>query len=187
VKPYTFEDVVADLNAVAPHDWKGLLTRRLTQTAEQAPLDGLHQGGWRLAFAEKPTPFEKAAQGLRKQIDLSASVGLRLRQDGSIDDVIPGKAAYRAGLGPGMKVLAVNTRRFGPEVLQEELAASKKPGQALELLVENGDVFRTYKVEYHGGARHPRLERVPDQPDLLSKVLAPLTPAAGEKSAKATE
>jgi predicted metalloprotease with PDZ domain len=187
VKPYTFEDVVADLNAVAPHDWKGLLTRRVTETAEQAPLAGLHQGGWRIAFAEKPTPFEKAAQGLHKQIDLSASVGLRLRQDGSINDVVPGKPAYRAGLGPGMKVLAVNMRRFGPEVLQEELAASKKPGQALELLVENGDIFRTYKVEYHGGARHPRLERVPDQPDLLSKILAPLTPAGGEKSATATK
>src|SRR5207249_8733378 len=40
VKPYTFEDVVAGLNAVAPHDWKGLLTRHLTETAERAPLAG---------------------------------------------------------------------------------------------------------------------------------------------------
>ena len=73
VKPYTFEDIVAELNAVAPFDWKTLLTRRVSETADQAPLSGFGQGGWRLAFADKPTPFEKATQGLRKQIDLSSS------------------------------------------------------------------------------------------------------------------
>jgi predicted metalloprotease with PDZ domain len=185
VKPYAFEDIVAGLNAVAPYDWKGLLTRRLTETAEQAPLAGLRQGGWRVAFAEKPTPFERAAQGLRKQIDLSPSLGLRLGQDGIIVDVLPGKPAYRAGLGPGMKVVAINTRRFGPEVLQEALSASKKPGQALELLVENGDSFRTYALDYHGGARHARLERVPEEPDRLSKILAPRTSPPGEMGAAA--
>jgi predicted metalloprotease with PDZ domain len=187
VKPYAFEDIVAELNAVAPFDWKALLTRRLTLTAEQAPMAGFHQGGWRLAFAEKPTAFEKAAQGLRKQIDLAPSIGLRLTQDGSIADVVPGKAAYKAGLGPGMKVLAINTRRFSPEVLQEALAASKKPGQALELLVENGDVFRTYTLEYRDGARHPKLERIEDRPDLLSKILASQTSRSEEKKAAATK
>src|SRR5262249_4190522 len=37
VRPYTFEDVVADLNAVAAHDWKALLTERLTATTRKAP------------------------------------------------------------------------------------------------------------------------------------------------------
>jgi predicted metalloprotease with PDZ domain len=187
VKPYTFEDVVAELNAVAPHDWQALLTRRLTQTATEAPTAGLSQGGWRLAFAEKPTAFEKVAQTLRKQIDLSPSIGLRLGKDGEIVDVIPGKAAYKAGLGPRMKVLAINTRRFSPEVLQEALAASKKPGQALELLVENGDIFRTYALDYHDGARHPRLERLPDRPDLLSKILAARTAANPDNKPEATK
>jgi predicted metalloprotease with PDZ domain len=185
VKPYALEDIVAALNAVAPYDWKVLLTRRLTETADEAPLAGFHQGGWRLAFAEKPTSFEKAAQSLRKRIDLSPSIGLRLGEDGSIEDVVPGKAAYKAGIGPGMKLLAVNTRRFGREVLQEALAASKNPGTALSLLVENGDVFRTYTLDYHDGARHPRLERVKDQPDLLSKILAPVTSAGAEKDSGA--
>jgi predicted metalloprotease with PDZ domain len=173
VKPYSLDDVVADLNAVASYDWKELLTRRLTLTAEQAPLEGFHQGGWRLSFAEKPTAFEKAAQALRKQIDLSSSLGLRLSQEGVIADVVPGTPAYKAELGPGMKVLAINMRRFSPEVLHDALAASKKPDSTLEILVENGDIFRTYKVEYHDGARHPRLERLQGQPDLLSKILAP--------------
>ncbi len=174
VKPYTFEDIVTDLNALAPYDWKALLTRRLTQTSDHAPLDGLRQGGWRLSYAEKPTPYEKAAQTLRKQIDLSSSLGLRLSQDGNIVDVIPGKPAYQAGLGPGMKVVAVNTRRFNPEVLREALVASKKPGQKPELLVENGDIFRSYALDYHDGPRHPRLERMPGQSDVLNAILTPL-------------
>jgi predicted metalloprotease with PDZ domain len=186
VKPYTLDDIVAGLNAVAPHDWKALLTRRLSETAEHAPLGGLRQGGWRLSFAEKPTAFEKAAQGLRKEIDLSPSIGLRLSPEGAVADVVPGKAAYKAGLGPGMKVLAVNSRRFGPEVVREALAACKKPGATLELLVENGDIFHTYTLDYHGGARHPRLERLRDQPDLLSKVLAPLAGPSADKKPAAT-
>jgi predicted metalloprotease with PDZ domain len=181
VKPYGFDDLVLELNAVAPYDWGKLLTRRVRETAENAPLAGLGQGGWRLVLNDKPSGFEKAAQALRKQIDLSPSIGLRLAQDGSIWDVVPGKAAYKAGIGPGMKLLAINTRRFSPEVLQDALAASRKPGQALELLVEHGDLFRTYTLDYHDGPRHARLERVPDQPDFLSKILTPRTPAGADK------
>ncbi|MGH9675934.1 MAG: hypothetical protein ACRD36_02430, partial [Candidatus Acidiferrum sp.] len=186
VKPYTFDDIVAGLDNVAAYDWKTLLTRRLSETANEAPLAGLSQGGWRLAFADKPTSFEKAAQALRKRIDLSASIGLLLTNEGAIGDVVRGTAAYKAGLGPGMKVVAINGRRFSPEILQEALAAAKKPDASLELLVENGDIFRTFTVEYHDGARHPRLERLPDQPDLLSKILAPRTAPAPAKSQPAS-
>jgi hypothetical protein len=56
-------------------------------------------------------------------------------------------------------------------------------------LLEDGDFYRTFKLDYHGGARHARLERLKDQPDLLTKILSPVTgpnvkkPAAGEKTA----
>jgi predicted metalloprotease with PDZ domain len=128
-----------------------------------------------LTLGEKPTAFEKAAQGQRKRIDLSSSIGLSLGQDGNIIDVIPDKPAYKAGVGPGMKVVAINTRKFTSQVLDEALAACKQPGHPITLLVENGDFFRTYTLDYHDGPRHPRLERVKEQPDLLSKILAPLT------------
>jgi predicted metalloprotease with PDZ domain len=181
VKPYSFEEIVAALNAVAPFDWSKLLTRRFTATEENAPLAGFEQGGWRIVFIDKPSLFEKAAQALHKQIDLSPSLGLRLGQDGSILDVVPGKAAFKAGIGPGMKVLAINTRRWSSEVLEEELAAAKKPGESLEILIENGDILRPYKVDYHDGTRHARLERVADKPDLLSQILTSQTPGSTEK------
>ena len=80
-----------------------------------------------------------------------------------------------------MKILAINGRRFHPQFLQEALAASKKPEATLEFLVENGDVFRTFTLDYHDGARHPRLERLADKPDILSKILASRTSPAKEK------
>ena len=46
-KPYDLEEIVSDLNAVVPYDWKTLLTQRVTETAEKAPLNGFQQGGWR--------------------------------------------------------------------------------------------------------------------------------------------
>ena len=38
VKPYTFDEVVATLNQVAPYDWRAFLTQRLTATGGGAPL-----------------------------------------------------------------------------------------------------------------------------------------------------
>ncbi|OWK45384.1 M61 family metallopeptidase [Fimbriiglobus ruber] len=182
VKGYELEDVLADLNAVAEYDWKTLLMRRVTETAEQAPLDGLTQGGWRLTYADKPSAFEKSAQGLRKRLNLSTSLGVLMSPDGVVSDVVRGKAAYKAGIGPGMKVLAVNGRRFSPEVLREAVAASKKSDATLEFLVESGDMFRTYAIDYRDGARYPRLERLAGEPDTLTKILAPKTAAPAKST-----
>jgi hypothetical protein len=71
--------------------------------------------------------------------------------------------------------VAVNSRKFSPKVLDEAIAASKKHDQPILLLVEDGDFYRTYRIDYRGGAQHARLERLKDQPDLLSKILAPQT------------
>jgi predicted metalloprotease with PDZ domain len=188
LKPYELDDIVADLNAVVPYDWKTLLTQRVTQTAEHAPLGGFQQGGWHVTLGDKPTAFEKAVQGLRKRSDASSSIGLALGPDGEIGDVVLGTPAYKAGIGPGMKLVAVNSRRFSSKVLDEALAASKK-GQTITLLLEDGDFYRTYTLDYHGGPRHAHLERLKGQPDLLTKILSPLTgpnekkPAEGHKTA----
>lgn len=137
-----------------------------------------------MILTDKPTAFEKAVQGLRKRFDQSSSIGLTLGPDGEIGDVVLGTPAYKSGIGPGMKLIAVNTRRFSPKVLDEALAATKKPGHAITLLVEDGDFYRTYKLDYQGGPRHAHLERLKGQPDLLSKILAPVTGPVEKKPAK---
>jgi predicted metalloprotease with PDZ domain len=183
LKSYELDDIVADLNAVAPYDWKTLLTQRVTQTAEHAPLMGFQQGGWKVALGDKPSAFEKAVQGLRKRSDQSSSIGLSLGPDGEIGDVVVGTPAFKAGIGPGMKLVAVNTRRYSPKVLDEALAESKK-GHSITLLLEDGDFYRAYTLDYKGGPRHAHLERLKGQPELLSKILTPLTGPNEKKPAK---
>ena len=176
VVPYTFEDVVEGLNRVAPYDWAVFFRERLESTSPRPPLAGLERSGWRLTFAGTPSPVQKASEKRNKQIDLSASLGIVVQKDGTLKDVIPGKAAHRAGVGPGMKLLAVNGRRFPGDSPEEVLraavaAATRKSTKPLELLLENGEFIRTYSLDYHDGEKYPRLERIPGKEDLLSAIL----------------
>src|SRR5690606_16937083 len=47
VVTYTFEDVVAALNAVVPHDWAAFLKTRVDEIA-MPPLGGIEKSGYRL-------------------------------------------------------------------------------------------------------------------------------------------
>jgi len=87
-------------------------------------------------------------------------------------DVVPGSPADRAGLAPGGRIVAVNGRRQGREVLADAIEATPRRG-SVELLVEDADFFRTFVVEYRGGSRYPLLERDPSRPDLLAAIAAP--------------
>ncbi|MFC1525245.1 M61 family metallopeptidase [Candidatus Latescibacterota bacterium] len=174
VKPYTLADVVAELHAVAPHDWEALLESRLTSTDPDAPLGGVHRGGWRLTYGEEPTEVFTAFEVSDEITDLRSSIGLILDADGSVTDIIPGEAAHSAGMGPGGTVVAVNGRRWSPSVLRRAVAATGKGGQPLELLIESGEFFTSYNLEYEGGARYPRLERDASREDLLTQILTPL-------------
>jgi predicted metalloprotease with PDZ domain len=177
VVPYTFEDVVRTLNEVAPYDWATLLRERVAATSTHAPLGGIERGGWKLVYNDKPNSFIHAVEGLAKFSDFSYSLGFFAGGDAKLGDVIVGSPAYQAGLGPGMKLIAVNGRKWSPKVLHDALKAAQGQGsdQPIELLVENAQFFKTYSVIYHGGEKNPHLERMSDQPDILSDILKPLT------------
>ena len=171
VRPYTFEDLVATLNEVVPYDWTSFLRQRVESTSPYPPLEGLKRSGWRLTYADKPSELQKAYDASRKEVDLASSLGVVLREDGTIKDIVPGKPAYRAGIGPGMKVVAVNGRRYSKERIREAVEASREAAQGIELLVENGEYIKTYPVDYKDGAKYPRLERIPGTKDLLSQII----------------
>ena len=176
VKPYTYEDIVAALNDTAPYDWKSFLDSRLTETRPHPPLGGIEAGGWRLVYSEAVPDLLKAAEEVRKEVDVSFSIGLRMKEDGSIIDVVPGLASARAGLAPGMTLVAVNGRTFSGKSLRDTLKASKNASEPLELLVKNGEFYKSYRLDYHGGERYPHLERDTGRPDLLSEIIKPLVP-----------
>ncbi len=173
VKPYAFESVTETLNGIAAYDWKGFFDARLNRTGtDRAPLGGIEAGGYHLAYVEQPSEAEKDAEQIRQMTNVAYSIGLRLNQDGSIVDVLPEMAAAKAGIGPGMKLVAINERKYAPDVLREEIRNAKKGG-TLDLLVANGKAFSTYKLNYHDGEKYPVLERNA-QPPLLDEILKPL-------------
>jgi len=173
VKPYTFESLTESLSGVLPFDWESFFEERLNRTGtDRAPLRGLETGGYRLTYTDKITDVQKTLEGFGSR-SAAYSIGLRLSEGGEITDVLPEMIAFRAGIGPGMKILAVNGRQYSIEVLRQAIAETKTGG-ILELLVQNGKRLGTYKLDYHDGERYPRLE--PNgQPRLLDEILKPLT------------
>ena len=116
----------------------------------------------------------RPATRTRRRLALAYSLGLIIKEDGAFQDVIADGPAYAAGIGPGMKLVAVNGRAWTPKILKEALAAAKAPGSApIELLILNDDYYQTFRLDYHGGERYPHLERDAARPDLLEAICHP--------------
>jgi len=171
VKPYTFDDVVSALNQIAPYDWRGFWTERLTNHGPGAPLGGVEGSGWKVVYDEIPSEMLTGSASMNRTVPAALAFGLLLNEDGTISDVTEGLPAAKAGIGPGMKLVAVNGRRFSPEILRDAVKATKNGNAPLDLLVENTDYYKTYKIDYHGGEKYPHLVRDDSKPDLLSEIL----------------
>jgi hypothetical protein len=176
VVPYTFDDVVATLNRILPYDWKSFWRTRLDSTRPGAPLTGLAEGGWKLVYTREIPDMQRAAEDTRRITDVRYSLGISVHEDGTISDAVPESPAAAAGVGPGMKVVAVNGRRWSPAILRDAIARSGS--RPIELLVDNGEFFRTFRLDYAGPERYPHLERDTTRPDLLSQIIRPLASRA---------
>jgi hypothetical protein len=65
----------------------------------------------------------------------------------------------------------VNGQSYSPERLRAAVAASvSKP---VDLLIRYQDEFRTVRLDYAGGHRYPRLERIAGKPAYIDDILAP--------------
>jgi predicted metalloprotease with PDZ domain len=175
VRPYTLADVTRTLNGVLPYDWNGFFDSRVNKTGTyRAPTGGLTMGGYELVYRATPTEMQRNAEQLSRNVSAAYSIGLRLRADGSIIDVLPERAAAKAGIGPGMKVTMVNGRAYSAQVFRDALRETANGGP-FELLVVNGEASKSFNLDYHEGAKYPVLERN-GQTALLDDILKPRTP-----------
>ena len=108
----------------------------------------------------------------RKSVDLTYSIGLVLARDGDITAVQWDGPAFKAGLTGNAKLIAVNGIAYDMDRLKEAITAAKT-GAPLDLLVKTGDHYKTVAIDWKGGLRYPRLERIEGTPDLLSSIYAP--------------
>ena len=170
---YTLDDIVATLNRVQPYDWRGYLQRRVYETAPEAPLEGITQGGYRLVYTAEPTKWIKSGEKNGKFSDLTYSGGFTVGGDGKIQSVLWDSAAFNAGISIGSQIIAVNGRNFDGDALKSAVKAAAGNGPAPQLLIHDGDVYRTVNLDWHGGLRYPRLEKVGKAPGTLDALLAP--------------
>ena len=169
---YTFDDVVAALNAVWPHDWAAFLRTRLDGHGPGAPLEGLTRSGYRVVFTDTPTAFSKDNDEMDKKTRLMFSIGLSTGKDNEIVDVQWEGPAFNAGVTVGATLVAVDGVPYEPALLKDAIRAAARPGAApIELLVKADNRYRSVKVDYHGGLRYPKLQRIGSGPAMLDALL----------------
>jgi predicted metalloprotease with PDZ domain len=174
LKTYTFEDVVAGLNAVQPNDWNGFLRSRLQRTEPHAPLGGIENGGWKLTYSSTKSEIFRDFEDEKKNFNFSYSIGMIVKDDGVIQDVTYDGPARKAGITPEDKLIAVNNRRFTPTILQEAVQKTATSPEPIELLIRNGEYYSVHRIDYRGGELYPHLERDESKPDVLGKIIEPL-------------
>jgi predicted metalloprotease with PDZ domain len=184
LKTYTFEDVVATLNSVATYDWARFLRARLDEVATKTPNEAIEKSGWKLVYNEQPNEVVAIQEALARRADFSLTVGFSASDEGMVGDVIHGGPAYVAGIGPGMKIVAVNGAQYSSDAVRQAIEAAKTATEPIQLIVANGAQFRTFSLEYHGGLRYPHIEREEGRPDYLGEIIrAQVAGAAGTSGA----
>ncbi len=176
VKTYTYDDVVTMLDSVAPYDWRGFFADRVYSLAPKPPLEEFERSGWRLVYQAKPTPYEGAEMSAYGFLDLRYSVGLVLDDKGLVGDIVPGSAAAKAGIAPGMQLVGVDGRAWTTNRMTDAIEDAQRTRAPVELLVQNDSFMQSIGVAYYDGPRYPSLERIPGTPDMLSQILAPRGP-----------
>ena len=167
---YNADDVVAALKRVQPLDWDTFLHRRL-DTHDAAPLDGLARAGWRLTWAEEPNAVTQATATRRKVDDFEYSLGFAVGKGGRLRTVRWGSPAFEAGLSTSTELVAIDGRAYSLERMKEAITAAKSSQASLQLLVKDGDLYKTVPLTYHGGLRYPKLERIGGVADRLTPLL----------------
>nr|WP_313632193.1 peptidase M61 [Brevundimonas naejangsanensis] len=173
--PYTFADVTATLNGVQANDWAAFLRERLDAVGpgSRGPLDGIERGGYRLVFKEEPSGYMGALYKELGRNDFTYSLGFMVNKANKITSVLWGGPAFEQGLTSGWEVVAVGGRAASADVLKEAVTAAKGSPEPIELILKNGDVFKTVRFDYHDGLRYPHLERIEGTPDRLGDILSP--------------
>ncbi len=172
---YTFDDVVTALNTVYPYDWRTFLRTRLDSTHPDL-LQGIARSGYKLVYNDTPS-----VGGGRRASGFYRSLGMSIGGDGTVREVAWNSPAFRLGLTAGMKVMAVNGRAYDKGRLNDIIVADEKTTDKIEMLVQDGEYFKTVSLDYHDGLRIPHLVRVDAAPDLFKAIFGVDEAAAPKK------
>jgi predicted metalloprotease with PDZ domain len=176
---YNREELIKDLNQVAPYDWAKFLHDRIDLINPRADVAGIEQGGYKLVYRDKPTKSERtlSADGGRRRggLDCWYSLGLRVAGDGQVVDVRWNGPGDKAQLAPGYKILAVNGHIFSNDALKQSIDDAKGTAEPIKLIVQADTFVSPFAIDYHDGERYPALERIDGTPAYLDDITKPRT------------
>jgi predicted metalloprotease with PDZ domain len=179
IVPYTFNELVADLNQVVSYDWSTFLHDRIDEINLHVDLGGIERGGYKLVYREMATAGERtmdeSSEWRPAEFNCWYSIGLRVGSDGHIIDVRWNGPSDKARLAPGYKIIAVNGEIYSNDVLKRAIHNTKGQKEPIHLIVQADNFVRTAEIDYHNGERYPALERVQGTPDYLDEITRPLT------------
>ncbi len=172
-KPYTRADIERLLNTVCPYNWHAFFQRHVYEVSKLPPTGELKRSGWRLVYTAKPNPFMTAAEATHHVDYQWLTYGFNVGRSGALSDVREGSPAWKAGMSPGMKLIAVDGQQFSPDVLQYYLRAAAHDHATTRFTVAQDGWVHTVSVRYVGGPRYPHLLRIPGTQNMLAKIMAP--------------
>lgn len=176
IVPYTLDEIVKDLNQVAPYDWAKFLHERVDRVNPRVDTEGIERGGYRLVYKPTRTSYEKTllsdpeTDSYMGSEEFWFSLGVMASKDGTIRDVLWASAADQAKLAPGNKILSVNGRAFSGDLLRQAVRNAKGTTEPIHLIVQAESFVRPVDVEYHDGPRYPVLERIEGSAAYLDEV-----------------
>jgi predicted metalloprotease with PDZ domain len=172
VVTYDFDEVAATLNKVHPYDWAGFLRTRVYETNKNAPLAGFTDNGYRLIYTEEPTPVLRT-QEASGSLDLTYSLGLVVAKDGDVTQVNWGGPAFERGMDVNNMIVSVNGEGYSHDRLKAAVTAAKAGNAPVRLMLKERDSYREVAIDYRGGLRYPRLEKIGTGEGGLDRLLAP--------------
>ena len=175
---YSREELIRDLNQVAPYDWAKFFHDKVDAVTPHADLDGVERGGYKLVYKDHPNQTDRRGVATRGPAGVNVwySLGLRVALDGTIADVRWGSPADKAKLAPGEKLIAINGRTFSGAMLTKAVRDAKGTSEPIHLLAQTESYVKPYEVDYHDGEKYPAFERVDGTTAYIDEILKPLSP-----------
>ncbi|MDE3201508.1 MAG: M61 family peptidase, partial [Acidobacteriota bacterium] len=121
VEPYSFADLVTALNTIAAEPWQYYLQTRLNAHDGTYLTDALKFAGYALVFNATESDMFAQQELEDGVLDLSYSIGARVRPNGVLQSVSWDGIAFKASLVPGMKIVAMNGEAFTIAALRRRL------------------------------------------------------------------
>lgn len=173
-KGFDLKEIAGILNGLSPYDWEGFLKERINGKAPNAPLSGLTLGGYRLVYSSEQSPFLRDQEKRSGEMNLNYSLGMSIGKGGHVSGVIWDGPAFKAGLTTASEIVGVNGRVYSDDVLRDAIAAAEGGKESIKLIVRTGRKIAEVPVQWNGGLRYPRLEKIGVGDGSLDKLLAPL-------------